>query len=96
MKIKFYIHLNDNLYCCLFNLFFVIHLERAFQSTNSDSEDNISDIDQNEELGSDLDEDEEVKNAVLTEDEVKLKTQVWMELNGDYLREMEGKYDFRS
>ncbi|EXX55240.1 Brf1p [Rhizophagus irregularis DAOM 197198w] len=66
-------------------------LERALQSANSDSEDSKSDADQNEELGSDLDEDDEVKNAILTEDEVKLKTQVWMELNGDYLREMEEK-----
>ncbi|CAB5186985.1 unnamed protein product [Rhizophagus irregularis] len=65
--------------------------ERALQSANSDSEDSKSDADQNEELGSDLDEDDEVKNAILTEDEVKLKTQVWMELNGDYLREMEEK-----
>ncbi|PKY40298.1 BRF1-domain-containing protein [Rhizophagus irregularis] len=63
----------------------------ALQSANSDSEDSKSDADQNEELGSDLDEDDEVKNAILTEDEVKLKTQVWMELNGDYLREMEEK-----
>jgi transcription factor IIIB subunit 2 len=70
----------------------LVHLERALQSTNSDSEDSKSDADQNEELGSELDEDDEVRNAILTEDEVKLKTQVWMELNGDYLREMEGKY----
>ncbi|CAI2161813.1 15519_t:CDS:10 [Funneliformis geosporum] len=44
-----------------------------------------------EELGSDLDEDEEVRNAILTEDEVILKTQVWMELNGEFLMEMEEK-----
>ncbi|RIA98979.1 hypothetical protein C1645_685214 [Glomus cerebriforme] len=68
-----------------------VRIDKGKQPMHSFSEDNESDDGQNEELGSDLDEDEEVKNAILSEDEVKLKTQVWMELNGDYLKEMEEK-----
>ncbi|CAG8663191.1 16692_t:CDS:2, partial [Funneliformis caledonium] len=68
--------------------------ERSRQSFTSDDEDDESNGDSSqltEELGSDLDEDEEVRNAILTEDEVILKTRVWMELNGEFLMEMEEK-----
>ena len=41
------------------------------------------------ELGSDLD-DDEVNDCLLTADEVKIKTQVWMQDNEEYLKEMEG------
>ncbi|CAG8608137.1 8483_t:CDS:2 [Paraglomus brasilianum] len=42
------------------------------------------------ELGSDLD-DDEVNDCLLTADEVKIKTQVWMQDNEEYLKEMEAK-----
>ncbi|KAG0227801.1 transcription factor TFIIIB subunit brf1 [Actinomortierella wolfii] len=35
--------------------------------------------------------DEEIESIILNEDEVRVKTQVWLELNKDYLREQEQK-----
>lgn len=38
--------------------------------------------------------DEEIEGVILNEEEVKIKTQVWMELNKEYLQEQEGTYLF--
>lgn len=49
-----------------------------------------SDIMDDEEIGSDFD-DDEIRNIVLSEEEVKIKTQVWMDMNHEYLKEVEAK-----
>ncbi|CAG8752549.1 12951_t:CDS:10 [Dentiscutata erythropus] len=49
-----------------------------------------SDIMDEEEIGSDFD-DDEIRNIVLSEEEVKIKTQVWMDMNHEYLKEVEAK-----
>ena len=38
--------------------------------------------------------DEEIEGVILNEEEVKIKTQVWMELNKEYLQEQEGTFPF--
>ncbi|CAG8439942.1 11419_t:CDS:2 [Acaulospora colombiana] len=43
-----------------------------------------------EEIGSDFD-DDEISNVILSEEEVKIKTQVWMDMNREYLKEVEEK-----
>lgn len=35
--------------------------------------------------------DEEIDNIILNEEEVRIKTQVWMEFNKEYLKEQEAK-----
>jgi hypothetical protein len=40
--------------------------------------------------------DEEIEGVILNEEEVKIKTQVWMELNKEYLQEQEGTFPFFS
>ncbi|CAG8489515.1 8691_t:CDS:10, partial [Racocetra fulgida] len=49
-----------------------------------------SEIMDDEEIGSDFD-DDEIRNIVLSEEEVKIKTQVWMDMNHEYLKEVEAK-----
>lgn len=38
--------------------------------------------------------DDEIENVILNEEEIKIKTQVWMELNKEYLQEQEGTCPF--
>ncbi|CAG8633009.1 14512_t:CDS:10 [Acaulospora morrowiae] len=58
------------------------------RSSNKDQSEN--DKLDNEEIGSDFD-DDEISNVILSEEEVKIKTQVWMDMNREYLKEVEEK-----